>query len=156
MPEPDKQSLSNRSRLAIVAVAALLAANVVVPLLWGDVYPFTSAPMFRDSPRQFCNYRVYSPSGEELPLVNWNLERVYDGNPLGYGVGVHPPPVLEQAFGVVHAEAAVREHVERQFSQPGNSEYAFVDVVQEVIGTKDNQRVGEIQTNRWRIGRPVR
>src|SRR4051794_30143843 len=99
MGEPDQQCLAIRSRGAIASVAALLAANVIVPLLWGDVYPFTSAPMFRESPRQFCNYRVYGPSCEELPLVDWNLQRVYDGNPVGYGVGVRPPPVLEQEFG---------------------------------------------------------
>jgi len=155
MAEPDQQRLGIRSRLAIAAAAALLAANVIVPLLWGDVYPFTSAPMFRDSPRRFCNYRVFSPFGVELPLVNWNLERVYDGNPVGYGVGVQPPPVLEQDFGVVHEDAAVREHVERQFSRPENSQYEFVDVVQEVIGAIDDQRVGVTATNRWRIGRPL-
>lgn len=155
MPEPEHAKLGMRSRLAISAVALLLAANVIVPLVWGDVYPFTSAPMFRDSPRQFCNYRVYSPAGEELPLTNWNLQRVYDGNPVGYGVGVRPPPVLEQEFGVVHDEAAVRKHVERQFKQSGNSNYEFVDVVQDVIGAIDGGGVGVIQTNRWRIGRPM-
>jgi hypothetical protein len=155
MPEPNKQSASIRSRLAIAAVAALIAANVVVPLLWGDVYPFTSAPMFRDSPRHLCNYRIYSPSGEELPLVNWNLERVYDGNPVGYGVSVRPPNVLEQEFGVVHDEATVRQHVEQQFWRLGSSQYEFVDVVQDVIGAKDNQRVGIVATNRWRIDRPA-
>src|SRR5262245_18303184 len=111
MPTPMKTAMDNAntihrphlpSRTAIIAVALLLAANVVVPLLWGDVYPFTSAPMFRDSPRQFCNYHVYSPAGEELSAANWNLQRVYDGNPVGYGVGVRPPPVIEQEFGVVH------------------------------------------------------
>lgn len=154
MPEPDKESPNIRSRLAIAAVAALLVANVIVPLLWGDVYPFTSAPMFRDSPRQFCNYRVYSPAGDELQVSDWNLQRVYDGNPVGYGVGVRPPPVLEQEFGVVHEEAAVREHVARQFRRAENSRYEFVDVVQEIVGPADNRRVGMIKTNRWRIDRP--
>src|SRR3954469_6337007 len=102
MPEPDKQGVSIRSRLAIAAAAAVLVANVVVPLLWGDVYPFTSAPMFRDSPRQFCNYHVYAADGTELPATDWLVQRVYDGNPVGYGVGVRPPAVLEQEFGVIH------------------------------------------------------
>jgi hypothetical protein len=153
MPEPDNRHISIRSRLALASATAFLTANIVVPLLWGDVYPFTSAPMFRDSPRQCCNYRVYSPAGEELPAANWNLERVYDGNPVGYGVGIRPPPVLEQEFGVVHDEAAVRKHVERQFEGAVNSQYEFVDVVQDVIGPINDQRVGVIQTNRWRINR---
>ena len=155
MPEPNHAQPGMRSRLAIGAVALLLVANAIVPLLWGDIYPFTSAPMFRDSPRQFCNYRVYSPSGDELPATNWNLQRIYDGNPVGYGVGIKPPPVLEQEFGVVHDEAAVRRHVERQFVRPDNAQYEFVDIVQDVIGATNEHRVGVIQTNRWRIGRPM-
>lgn len=142
------------SLAAIGAVGLLLTANIIVPLLWGDVYPFTSAPMFRDSPRQFCNYYVYSPTGDELPAANWNLQRVYDGNPVGYGVGVRPPPVIEQVFGVVHEEVAVREHVERQFQSADNSTYDFVHVVQKVIGPLDRHRVGVVKENQFRINRP--
>ena len=143
-----------RSRAAIVAVALLIAANIIVPLLWGDVYPFTSAPMFRDSPRRFCNYHVYSPAGDELPAANWSLQRVYDGNPVGYGVGVRPPPVIEQEFGVIHDKVAVRAHVERQFARAENAIYEFVDIVQEVIGPLDRSRVGVLEKNQFRIDRP--
>jgi hypothetical protein len=135
------------------AAAALLAANVVVPLIWGDVYPFTSAPMFRDSPREFCNYRVYSIKGKQLDAADWLVQRVYDGNPVGYGVGVRPPPVLEQEFGVTPDEAAVREHFQRILAEPQHSRHTFVDVVQEVIGPVNGQHVGVARTNRWRIGR---
>ena len=143
-----------RSRVAMIAVLILLAANVVVPLLWGDVYPFTSAPMFRDTPTKFCNYRVYSPAGDELAAADWQLQRIYDGNPVGYGVGVRPPPVIEQEFGVIHEEAAVRTHIERQFQRPKNARFDFVEVVQEVIGPIDAQRVGVIETHPWKITRP--
>src|SRR6184192_2288023 len=143
----------SRSQIALGAVGALLLANALAPLIWGDVYPFTSAPMFRDSPRQCCNYRVYSADGEELKSADWLVQRVYDGNPVGYGVGVQPPPVLEQEFGVVHDEAAVREHFQRQLAEPRHSQQSFVDVVQEVIGPVDGQHVGVVRTNRWRVGR---
>jgi hypothetical protein len=135
------------------AAAALLAANVIVPLIWGDVYPFTSAPMFRDAPRQFCNYRVFSMKGKLLDPADWLVQRVYDGNPVGYGVGVEPPAVLEQEFGAIADEATVREHIQRQLAEPRHGREAFVDVVQEVIGPVDGQHVGIVQTNRWRIGR---
>src|SRR5687767_5926838 len=106
----------------MVAVGLLLAANAIVPLVWGDVYPFSSAPMFRDSPTQYADYRVYDPRGNLLPSKHYALQkhmsadpfligRVYDGNPVGYGVGIAPPPVLEQEFGVVHDEATVRRHI---------------------------------------------
>jgi hypothetical protein len=145
--------LRNKSRLALLSAALLLVANVVVPLVWGDVYPFTSAPMFRDAPAQCCNYRVLAPDGVALPSAEWLVERVYDGNPVGYGAGIRPPPVLEQQFGVVHDEAAVRRHVELQLAQPVNLRYPFVDVVQETIGPIDSQRVGIVRTKRWRIDR---
>jgi hypothetical protein len=141
-----------RSRCALAAAAALLAANVVVPLVWGDLYPFTSGPMFRDRPAQCCNYRVYDPAGRELPLAEWFVQRIYDGNPVGYGVGIHPPAVIEQEFGIVHDEAAVRRHIERQL-QAHSRAYDYVDVVQEIVGPIDDQHVGVVCTNRWRINR---
>ena len=79
---------------------------------------------------------------------------MYDGNPVGYGVGVRPPPVIEQEFGVVHDEATVRKHVERQFAIADNANYEFVDIVQEVIGPIDRNRVGVQETNPFRINRP--
>jgi hypothetical protein len=143
-----------RSTVALISVAALLAANLGVPLIFGDVYPFTSAPMFRDSPREFCNYRVIAPDGRELAAEDWLVQRIYDGNPVGYGVGVRPPAVIESEFGVIHDETHVRRHVERQFGRSGNDRYEFVDVEQEVIGAIDSQHVGVVRTNRWRVDRP--
>jgi len=143
-----------RNSLALTAVAMLLAANIVLPLLFGDVYPFTSAPMFRDSPTVFCNYRVLAPDEEELSAGNWLVQRIYDGNSVGYGVGVRPPAVLEAEFGVVHAEATVRRHIERRFSEKGNDRHEFVAIDQDVIGPVNSQQVGVIGTRTWRVYRP--
>jgi hypothetical protein len=143
-----------RSRVALTAAAALLAANVAIPLLFGDVYPFTSSPMFRDCPARCCNYKIIAADGRELPADEWLVQRVYDGNPVGYGVGIRPPAVLEQQFGEVADEAAVRRHIERQLTLPQHREHASVEVVQEVIGPlSDGNRVGVVQTNRWRVER---
>jgi hypothetical protein len=133
----------------------LLLANVVVPLVWGDVYPFTSAPMFRDCPSCCCNYQVLAADGSELPAEDWLVQRVYDGNPVGYGVGIRPPAVIEQEFGVVCGEAAVRQHFQEQLARPEHSQHAYVDIVQHVIGPLEySPRVGVVQTNRWRVERP--
>jgi len=145
---------SLRSRLALIAAALLLLANVIVPLVWGDVYPFTSAPMFRDSPDQCCNYCVLGADGRELLADQWLVQRVYDGNPIGYGVGVRPPAVIEREFGVVHDEAAVRRHLERQLAEPGNQSHLSIEVVRQVIGPVDRQHVGVVRTEQWRIARP--
>ena len=143
----------SRSRAALVAVAVLLVANIVVPLLWGDVYPFTSAPMFRDCPQRCCNYRVIAADGSELSAEDWLVQRIYDGNPVGYGVGVRPPAVIEQEFGVIHDEATVWRHVQSQLALPRNREHAYVEVEQEVIGPQEGGRVGIVETHRWRIER---
>jgi hypothetical protein len=134
-------------------VAALLAANVGLPLIFGDVYPFTSAPMFRDLPQKYCNYRVLAPDGRELPAEDWLVQRIYDGNPVGYGVGVRPPAVLESEFGIIHDEAHVRRHIEQQFARSGNERYEYVNVEQQLIGPIDGRHVGVVRTNRWRIDR---
>jgi len=141
------------SRLPFLAAGILLAANVVVPLVFGDVYPFTSAPMFRDCPRACCNYRVILPDGSEAPAADWLVQRIYDGNPVGYGVGLCPPAVLEQQFGVAHDEAAIRQHIERQLTRPECRDSA-IEVVQDVIGPTDDGRVGIIKSHRWQIARP--
>lgn len=134
-----------------MAIAGLvLAANVVVPLALGDVYPFTSAPMFRDTPQVYCNYRVHGPDGQPLPSEQFLCHRIYDGNPVGYGVGVKPPPVLEQ-FGVAHDEATVRAHIAAQLAAAGNRGYPYVEVEQEVIGAVDGNRVGVLRVDRWRV-----
>jgi hypothetical protein len=156
---------SNRRDIGgLVAVGILLTANAVVPVIWGDIYPFTSAPMFRDTPTQYANYRVIDPAGNELPSRHYALDsgktedpfligRVYDGNPVGYGVGTAPPPVLEQEFGVVHDEATVWRHIQEQLARPENAKYAYVVVEQDVIGAIDEQRVGLEKTNRWKVER---
>jgi hypothetical protein len=136
-----------------IAAAALLAANVVVPLVWGDVYPFTSAPMFRDNPRQCCNYRVFAPDGTELAADDWLCQRIYDGNPLGYGVGIKPPAVIEQCFGDVHTKVQIRQHVERLLAEERHGDLQSVEVVQEVIGPTGAERVGVVATNRFVVRR---
>jgi hypothetical protein len=135
----------------MAAVGILLAANVVVPALWGDVYPFTSAPMFRNAPVQCCQYRFFDAEGRELAAEDWLVHRVYDGNPVGYGVGVQPPAILEQEYGVVHDEAAVKRHMEGQFARPVNRGQKQVEVEQTVLGAVDEQRVGIVRTSRWLV-----
>jgi hypothetical protein len=140
------------SRAAIFAAGLLLAANVVVPLVWGDVYPFTSAPMFRDCPSQCCDYCVIAGS-RELPAEKWLVQRVYDGNPVGYGVGVRPPAVIEQEFGVVHEDQAVRKHIEQCLGAPEHQSHESVEVIRRIVGPVDGYHVGVVRTDRWRIDR---
>jgi len=143
-----------RGLLPLACAGLLLAANVVVPLVFGDLYPFTSAPMFRDCPVQCCRYRVFAASGRELPAGEWLVQRIYDGNPVGYGVGLQAPAVVEKEFGAVEDQSAVRAHIERQLALAQHRQHQWVEVVQEVIGPVDRQHVGVVKSSRWRITRP--
>lgn len=156
--------ITRRPSAAVLACCAgFVAANVIVPLTLGDVYPFTVAPMFCDAPRAYCNYRVYAPDGTLLADNSTRridppggpdpfcLRRYYDGNPTGCGVGVCPPPTIDGGiFGSVHDEAHVRAHFTECLAKRSE---AYVDVEQEIVGPVDDYRVGLIKTNKWQIRR---
>lgn len=132
------------------AIVVFLAANIIVPLVWGDVFPFTTAPMFRDTPQAYSIYRVFTLTGEELPASDFLLHRIYDGNPPGYGVGIRPPATLAD-FGKVATADEIRRHVARYLT----ASLPMVEVVQEVIGPREDGSVGSITTNRVVVEREV-
>ena len=142
-----------RDKIALATAGVFLLLNMVVPVVWGDIYPFTSGPMFRDAPTRYCNYYVFGPDGKPLDPETFLVHRIYDGNPVGYGVGIKPPAVLEE-FGVVRDEAYCRAHLLKHLSSEANRQYRFVEIVQEVIGPVDDQRVGVVRTDRWRVENP--
>ncbi len=138
-----------RGKLQLAAAAIYVLLNLAVPAFFEDLYPFTRGPMFCDQPEQYCNYYVYAPDGRTLPLDEFHLQRVYDGNPPGLGVGMKHPPTLDQ-FGKVPEESTLRSHVCARLLQMPELDY--VEVVQEVIGRQGNT-VGVVKRNRWRIAR---
>jgi hypothetical protein len=142
-----------RDQWALTAAGVLLLANIVVPTVIGDLYPFTSGPMFRDAPTRYCNYRVYGPDGQLLDNEVFLAHRIYDGNPVGYGVGIKPPAVLEE-FGSERDEAYCRQHILEHLAAEVNRGYSFVEIEQEVVGAVDSQHVGVIRTERWRVENP--
>lgn len=151
-------AMRQQTMLAMLLVGPYLAAHAIVPLVWGDVYPFTSAPMFRDAPKHYCDYRVLGPDGLELSAKDWLTFRTYDGNPVGYGVGIVPPPVIEK-FGTILSEEEITEHIQKQFAQPQNAGLASVTVEQIVIGPIQNEQgnsntVGVLTTQRYTIQNP--
>ena len=134
----------------LLAIGLFVLANLILPPLFGDLYPFSSSPMFRDRPAAYCTYMVFGPDGVELPPADFGLHRNYDGNPDCVGVGRRPAPSLDR-FGLVTGEAEVRAHVAKVLA--GRPELAFVEVVQEVVGPVDSERVGVVTVHRWRVGR---
>ena len=132
--------------LACVLLFAL--ASVVLPATYGELYPFTVAPMFRDNPELYCEYQVFGPDGEELPLDSFQLQRNYDGNPVGFGAGLKPPETFDQ-FGREPTEERLRDHIRKMLNEkhPG---LEYVDVVQRVVGPTNSLTVGVIRTTKIR------
>ncbi len=84
----------------MIFVAAFIVVNLVVPFTIGELYPFSTSPMFCDQPTKYCTYEVVDADGDQVDLKRLGLHLVYDGNPPGLGVGIVPSPTLH-AFGEV-------------------------------------------------------
>ncbi len=139
-----------RRRRELAAVAAFCAANVVVPLAFVELYPFSRAPMFCDAPRLCCDYSVLAPDGTALPNADFGLQRNYWGNPVD--VSARRPPETIDRFGDVADGAAVTAQVQRCLAR--FPRLAYVEVVQEVVGPVDEQHVGVTRAKRWRVLNP--
>lgn len=140
------------STITLIVAGIFVAANLIVPVVWGEVFPFTCAPMFCETPQHYCNYRVFGPDGQELSAVEGKCERFYNGNPLGMGVGIVPPRSIDQ-FGVAHDDVKVREHAEHLLSL--HPEWPSVEIEQEVITTLPDGSVGRERIDRWKFDRGV-
>jgi len=137
------------SRLALASAVGFASCNLVLSIVFGDLYPFTITPMFCDNPRLFSVYQVLDPQGVQLSLRDLQLQRNYDGNPIGLGAGVRPPPSFDE-FGTAPDEAELSAHVARVIADRF-PELPYVDVVQTVIGPVDEKRVGVIRGTRMRV-----
>ena len=146
---PDVVVLPPPSRIALVSAVSFAVCNLLLSIVFEDLYPFTIAPMFRDNPQLYCDYQVLDPQGTQLSLRDFQLQRNYDGNPLGLGAGVRPPHSLD-TFGSVPDEAMLIAHVSR-ILPASFPELRYVDVVQTVTGPVDENRVGIVKETRYRV-----
>jgi hypothetical protein len=143
-----------RGRRDLIFIAVFVLLNVVIPLLIVDLYPFSRAPMFADAPQVYCNYQLYDPSGQALDVLDFGLHRNYWGNPVGEGVGFRPPRSIDE-FGAVPDASVVTDHLLIRLRQ--RPDLRYVEVVQEVIGAVDDQKVGELPKQRlsWCVENPA-
>lgn len=147
-PSPSATTAAPPTRLRTyggLAVAGLfLAANILLPVCYGDFYPFTSAPMFRDAPQLYCNYKVVDDEQQMIDPHMALCQRIYDGNPVGYGVGLKPPPVIEN-FGCVRTKEELAEHLKLLLQRAEHQSRNSLTIFQEVIGPHDDLSVGVIR-----------
>ena len=134
------------TQLAVIAIFALVV--ILAPFIAGEVYPYTTNPLFQDQPTKYAEYRVFDSDRRPLPVESFALQLEYDGNPVGQGVGILPP-ITANEFGVIEDEQAIRKHVRRLMG--GSREEVIVQ--QKIYGAVDDQRVGLVEENQWTITR---
>ncbi len=140
------------SRKELLAAAAFLLVNVLVPVFCIELYPLSRAPMFEDAPRRYCDYTVYGPDGKALPAADFGVQRNYHANPPDAGYGYRPPPTINEMDAVPDTPqvvAWVRQHLE------AFPRLKYVEVVQQVVGPVDGDRVGVVESRRTRVTNPT-
>lgn len=122
-------------------VVLFVLANLILPFVIEEIFPITTAPMFRDNPKVYCDFTVLAPDGEPLEVIDFDMQRVYDGNPAGYGSGRTANPSLDR-FGIIEDREQVipsRDEI-RQWTQQrlARMDYPFVTVQVKVMGPVGN------------------
>lgn len=141
-----------RMTIGLVLAGLFLVLNVALPVCVGDFYPFTSAPMFRDAPQQYCNYKIVNERGEPMDPKATLCQRIYDGNPVGYGVGLEPPPVIEE-FGCVRTEGELTAHLKKLLQRPEHAGCQALTITQEVIGSHADGSVDVVRVDEVTVSR---
>lgn len=141
-----------RGEVRFILILALSMS--VIPLLFGELFPFSSAPMFRDRPTVYCTYSVTGPDGKSLSLTSFRLQRNYDGNPPGMGTGVVPNQTLDQ-FGAAPSLKVLKAHVQKVLDSLDTAP-DYVQVRQKVMGAIDSHRVGVVSDSTIRVMRSAR
>jgi len=116
----------------IAAVVAFVVLNLAAPFLLGEIYPVTVSPMFCDQPTQYCTYEVFDENGNAVDLELLGLHMVYDGNPVGLGMGIKATPTMHK-FGEVPTFEEVERHVREMASKVSAELTDSVKVVQTVV-----------------------
>lgn len=117
--------------LEIAAVVAFVVLNLAAPFVLGEMYPVTVSPMFCDQPTQYCTYEVFDENGKPLDREQLGLHLVYDGNPVGLGMGIKATPTMHK-FGEVPTIEEVKLHVRRAAGVAGKNS-GSIRVVQTVV-----------------------
>jgi hypothetical protein len=131
-------------------VLCFTVLNLVVPLTFKDLFPFTVMPMFSDAPRELWRLEVFDPEGNRLPKRAFSCSDLYLANPHPR-IGVRLPPTLNRAEGGVSEQEIVETLRERLLEHP---ELPYIDVVQRRFGTitrDGRETVGTQEVRRWRI-----
>jgi len=137
----------------MVSVFAFVAISLVAPFVVGELYPFTVSPMFRDQPETYCTYQLFDESGKELALEKYGLHLVYDGNPVGLGMGIEARRTMHD-FGEVPELQTVAQRVLR-IEQSGKKPAEQIRLCQAVVscdGTRPKTELRETTFDVPKVG----
>lgn len=140
-----------RRKIELTAIFLFILVNLVGPMFIGECYPLTISPMFCGQLSQYCKYSVSDPEGNELDLNLFSLHQVYDGNPVGLGVGLRPQWTLNKVHSVPPGPNEIEYVVVRGLRNV--PDIPWVRVQQRVFGEVDGT-VGELRPAKsWKIDR---
>ena len=135
---------------------AFCLATFVVPLVFCELYPFSTPTMFARELHEHVAYQVKAPDGTRLPSLPFGLQLNNPHDPplrnFGrFGYGRQASPSLRD-YDLV----ATQEEVERQVQARLRAypQLRFVYVNQVVVGAIDATRVGIIEVSPWLILNP--
>ncbi|MCH2121010.1 MAG: hypothetical protein VXX55_11595 [Planctomycetota bacterium] len=138
-------------RQETVFIVGFIVINLIGPIVLGERFPFTISPMFCDEPACYCEYFVTDANGREIDLASLKLQRVYDGNPVGLGVGIQPAETLDR-FGQVPTEQELSRHLLEQIDVWPDTPYLRIEMT--VVGALDENRVGPVERLALKVERP--
>ena len=151
---PDAGTSLSNSRMRrpeTVFIVGFIVTNLIGPVVLGERFPFTISPMFCDEPARYCEYLVTDANGREIDLASLKLQRVYDGNPVGLGVGIQPAETLDR-FGQVPTEQELSRHLLEQTDAWPDTPYLRVEMT--VVGALDENHVGPVERIELTVERP--
>jgi len=132
------------------AVLLYVVANLTVPFVFLEFYPFTTVPLFTGAPRYYCRYEIETWAGVRHPPRHFALHRTDLGDKRGWPTGLRKHWGFNR-FGVVPSERELAQHL--RSALPQFPWMRGVTVTQHVYGA-DGNGVGKVKTVTVRVENP--
>ena len=106
--------------------------------------------MFSDQPAEYAVYEVFDANGDSLDLEPFGLHLVYDGNPVGLGMGIKAAETMH-GFGEVPPLEELKTHVADKLAEM--PELTKVSVRRKHVACEDYQLVETV--DEVQVGSPL-
>lgn len=148
-----KESLIHQRKHEVMSVLVLLLLIVLTPLFIDELYPFSSFRLYFDSPQVYCKYKITDQDGNTLTNHEFRLQRIYYGVSLEEQYGKVAPATTDH-FGRVADPLTITKQVRKILNY--RPQTRWVSVTQQVIGAVDDQKIGVIKEQTWRVMKTTR